>query len=73
MGHGLKAKPFGRHLVFAAGTGILCFVDLVASMIQDKLKLSMNKKKGSAFNSRTGSRTNKLVNASLIGDTSTED
>ena len=40
MGHGLKAKKSGVHIVFAAGTGVLCFVDLVAAMIQDKLHLN---------------------------------
>lgn len=51
MGHGLKAKKSGVHVVFAAGTGVLCFVDLVAAMIQDKLLLN-------------GSNTNK---ESIIG------
>ena len=37
MGHGLKVKKSGIHVVFAAGPGVLCFVDLVAAMIQDKL------------------------------------
>ena len=39
MGHGLRPKPTGLHIAFAAGTGVLCFVDFVASMIQDKLAL----------------------------------
>ena len=69
MGHGLKAKPTGRHFVFAAGTGILCFVDLVASMIHDKLKISVNEKNGP--NSRTASHNNKLLKGSGIGDNST--
>ena len=30
MGFGLRLKPTGNHIVFAAGTGVLCFVDLVA-------------------------------------------
>ena len=42
MGHGLKTKSGGIHVAFAAGTGVLCFVDLVASMIQDKLGVSMS-------------------------------
>ena len=42
MGHGLKVKKSGIHVVFAAGTGVLCFVDLVAAMIQDKLLLNGN-------------------------------
>ena len=39
MGHGLRPKPKGLHIAFAAGTGVLCFVDFVASLIQDKLAL----------------------------------
>ena len=39
MGHGLRPKPKGLHIAFAAGTGVLCFVDFVASLIQDKLNL----------------------------------
>lgn len=34
MGHGLRVKPTGVHVAFAAGTGALCFVDLVAWLIQ---------------------------------------
>jgi hypothetical protein len=33
MGLGLDIKPTGTHIVFAAGTGILPFVDLIAHMI----------------------------------------
>ena len=47
MGHGLKVKKSGIHVVFAAGTGVLCFVDLVAAMIQDKLLLNGNGTNGS--------------------------
>ena len=32
MGLGLLPKASGHHLVFAAGTGVLCFVDLVAEL-----------------------------------------
>ena len=32
MGLGLYPKAAGHHLVFAAGTGVLCFVDLVAEL-----------------------------------------
>ena len=32
MGFGLQTKAKGHHLVFAAGTGVLCFVDLVAEL-----------------------------------------
>ena len=39
MGHGLRPKPKGLHIAFAAGTGVLCFVDFVASLIQEKLEL----------------------------------
>lgn len=34
MGHGLRVKPSGVHVAFAAGTGALCFVDLVAWLIK---------------------------------------
>jgi NAD(P)H-flavin reductase len=32
LGRGLMVKPKGVHIVFAAGTGVLCFVDLVAQL-----------------------------------------
>ena len=32
MGFGLRPKASGHHMVFAAGTGVLCFVDLVAEL-----------------------------------------
>ena len=32
MGFGLQMKAKGHHVVFAAGTGVLCFVDLVAEL-----------------------------------------
>ena len=32
MGHGLMPKSGGIHVAFAAGTGALCFVDLVAKI-----------------------------------------
>ena len=32
MGKSLMAKPKGTHVVFAAGTGVLCYVDLVAHL-----------------------------------------
>ena len=34
MGHGLQPKSAGHHIAFAAGTGVLCFVDLVAYIAQ---------------------------------------
>ena len=42
MGHGLRPKSEGLHMAFAAGTGVLCFVDYVASLIQDRLDLHGN-------------------------------
>jgi len=33
LGIGLGIKPRGRHVAFAAGTGILVFIDLVAHLI----------------------------------------
>ena len=60
MGHGLKAKPSGIHVVFAAGTGVLCFVDLVASMIQDKLKLNVS-------SNSNNSREQQRVGGNIIG------
>lgn len=32
MGKGLRPKASGIHIAFAAGTGVLCFVDFVASI-----------------------------------------
>lgn len=37
LGKGLLPKPSGIHVAFAAGTGALCFVDLVAHLIQANL------------------------------------
>ena len=37
LGKGLLPKPTGVHIAFAAGTGALCFVDLVAHLIQANL------------------------------------
>ena len=39
MGKGLMISPSGIHIAFAAGTGILCFIDLVAHLIQLNLEL----------------------------------
>ena len=33
MGKGLMVRQTGVHIAFAAGTGILCFVDLVGHLI----------------------------------------
>ena len=33
MGHGLRVKREGIHVAFAAGTGALCFNDLIAHLI----------------------------------------
>ena len=33
MGKGLLVQQTGVHIAFAAGTGILCFVDLVGHLI----------------------------------------
>lgn len=33
MGKGLHVEPTGIHIAFAAGTGVLCFVDLVGHLI----------------------------------------
>ena len=70
MGHGLQAKPSGQHFVFAAGTGILCFVDLVASMIHDKLKLFANEKNGPS--SPSSNRNSKLLKGQDIANTVTQ-
>ena len=37
MGKGLMPASEGQHAAFAAGTGVLCFVDLVALMIRSTL------------------------------------
>jgi len=40
MGHGLKInKDGGVHVVFAAGTGVLCFLDIITHLILRQLKL----------------------------------
>ena len=39
MGKGLGLAKFGTHIVFAAGTGILVFLDLIALLIRVNLKL----------------------------------
>ena len=33
MGKGLQVQSTGVHIAFAAGTGVLCFVDLVGHLI----------------------------------------
>ena len=48
MGHGLKPKQQGVHVVFAAGTGVLCFVDLVAAIAQYLVDI---RRRGSSINS----------------------
>lgn len=48
MGQGLKPKSTGVHVVFAAGTGVLCFVDLVAAIAQYLVDIRM---RGSSINS----------------------
>jgi len=42
MGHGLRVKPTGVHVAFAAGTGALCFVDLVAWLIKANAGRGLN-------------------------------
>lgn len=37
----MRLKPQGVHIAFAAGTGALCFVDLVANLIQANLGMRM--------------------------------
>ena len=39
MGKGLQVQRTGVHIAFAAGTGVLCFVDLVGHLIQANLGL----------------------------------
>jgi len=41
FGHGLKPSSSGVHIAFAAGTGVLCFVDLVAALIQFELNVGI--------------------------------
>ena len=42
LGKGLKVNPTGVHIAFAAGTGVLCFVDLVAALIRSTLQIDLN-------------------------------
>lgn len=39
MGRGLQPNLKGLHIAFAAGTGVLCFVDLVAHLILSELNI----------------------------------
>lgn len=39
MGKGLGLTKYGSHLAFAAGTGVLVFLDLIALMIRLNLGL----------------------------------
>jgi hypothetical protein len=39
MGKGLGLKPHGTHIAFAAGTGILVFIDFLALMLRANLGL----------------------------------
>ena len=41
IGKGLMVKPTGVHIAFAAGTGVLCFVDLVAALIRSILSIEV--------------------------------
>lgn len=43
MGKGLGIQPSGIHIAFAAGTGVLVFLDLVAFLIRKNMGL-MGKK-----------------------------
>ena len=42
MGKGLLPKPSGMHVGFAAGTGVLVFMDLVAYLIRQDLSIPGN-------------------------------
>ena len=44
MGLGLELKPRGKHIAFAAGTGILVFLDLVAHLILRLISKSRRQK-----------------------------
>ena len=41
LGKGLEVQPTGVHVVFAAGTGILCFVDLIAAVARQMLHIDV--------------------------------
>ena len=49
MGHGLRIKNQGVHVAFAAGTGVLCFVDLVAKIALNNCS-SLHGELGSSLN-----------------------
>ena len=38
LGHGLRPMAQGHHIAFAAGTGVLCFVDLVAEIARKNVE-----------------------------------
>ena len=42
LGKGLMVEPTGVHIAFAAGTGILCFVDLIAAMTRQTLGIDVS-------------------------------
>lgn len=42
MGKGLQVKPTGVHIAFAAGTGVLCFIDLVAALVRQSLGIDVS-------------------------------
>jgi hypothetical protein len=39
MGKGLAVEPYGTHIAFAGGTGVLTFIDLVAHIALSNLGL----------------------------------
>ena len=43
LGKGLMVQPKGVHIAFAAGTGILCFVDLIAAIARQSLGINISK------------------------------
>ena len=46
LGKGLMVQPTGVHIAFAAGTGILCFVDLIAAISRQTLGIEVMKVDG---------------------------
>lgn len=42
LGKGLRVKDTGVHIAFAAGTGVLCFVDLVAAITRQALSIDIS-------------------------------
>jgi len=67
MGTGLDVESTGLHVVFAAGTGILVFIDLIAHLI---LRILASKGGPDVFHNKSNSNLIDITNFKLILHTS---